>query len=59
MSDSRKQPDAGRRGPLLIEPLLVEVVRGDMVESRHAVAFAAVDASGRRVASGGDVEAPV
>ncbi len=40
-------------------PLLVEVTRGDMVESRHAVAFAAVDAAGRRVAWRGDVSAAI
>jgi L-asparaginase II len=54
MTDSFVQPEGdGRR------PLLVEVTRGDMVESRHAVAFAAVDAAGRRVAWRGEVEAPV
>jgi L-asparaginase II len=54
MTEFPVQPDAGGH-----RPLLVEVLRGDMVESRHAVAFAAVDATGRRVAWGGDVEAPV
>ena len=40
-------------------PLLVEIVRGDMVESRHAVRYAAVDAAGRRIAWRGAVESPV
>ena len=54
MTDILVQPEGdGRR------PLLVEVTRGDMVESRHAVAFATVDAAGRRVAWRGEVEAPV
>jgi L-asparaginase II len=54
MTNSLEQRDGD--GP---RPLLVEVTRGAMVESRHAVAFAAVDASGRRVAWRGEVEAPV
>lgn len=40
-------------------PLLVEVWRGDMVESRHLVSFAAVDAAGTRIAWGGEIDAPV
>ncbi len=40
-------------------PLLIEVWRGDMVESRHLVSFAAVDADGARIAWGGEIEAPV
>jgi L-asparaginase II len=36
-------------------PLMVEVTRGDMVESRHAVSAAVVDADGEIVASWGDV----
>jgi len=54
MSEPSAQPLVGEQ-----RPLAIEVVRGDMVESRHAVAFAAVDASGRRVAWAGEVEAPV
>jgi L-asparaginase II len=41
------------------DPVLVEVVRGDMVESVHRGAFAIVDAKGGVVASVGDVERPV
>ena len=40
-------------------PLVVEVTRGPIVESRHAVRAAAVDADGNLVASFGDVEEPV
>lgn len=37
------------------DPILVEVVRGDMVESRHHGAYAVVDAAGRVVLSQGDI----
>jgi L-asparaginase II len=40
-------------------PVLVEVTRGDTVESRHHGAFAVVDANGRVVESAGDIETPV
>jgi L-asparaginase II len=40
-------------------PVLVEVTRGPLVESRHRGAIAVVDASGSRVAAVGDVEAAV
>ncbi|MCB1499281.1 MAG: asparaginase [Bauldia sp.] len=40
-------------------PVLVEVTRGDLVESRHCGAIAVVDPHGRRVATVGDVEATV
>ncbi len=40
-------------------PVLVEVVRGAWVESRHCGAVAVVDVDGRRVLSLGDVEMPV
>src|SRR6478672_6594312 len=40
-------------------PVLVEVTRGTVVESRHAGAVAVVDADGRAVLSLGDVERPV
>ena len=39
--------------------LAVEVMRGAMVESRHAVEFAVSDASGRIVQSRGEIERPV
>ena len=40
-------------------PVLVEVLRGGLVESRHAGAVAMVDANGGRVLALGDVERPV
>ena len=43
----------------MTNPVLVEVTRGGIVESRHRGAIAVVDASGRRVVAIGDVEAPV
>jgi L-asparaginase II len=41
------------------DPVLVEILRGDLVESRHRGAAAIVDAAGTIVASWGDVERPV
>ena len=40
-------------------PVLVEVLRGGLVESRHAGAVAVVDADGGRVLALGEVERPV
>jgi L-asparaginase II len=40
-------------------PILIEVLRGTMVESRHCGAAAIVDAEGRVVAAWGDIERPV
>ena len=40
-------------------PVLVEVLRGALVESRHTGAVAVVDADGGRVLALGDVERPV
>jgi L-asparaginase II len=40
-------------------PILVEVTRGPLVESRHRAAFAVADADGRIVFALGDVSAPV
>jgi L-asparaginase II len=37
------------------DPIIVEVVRGGLVESRHRVAVAVVDAAGRQVFVAGDV----
>ncbi len=41
------------------DPVLVEILRGDLVESRHRGAAAVVDAAGKIVASWGDIERPV
>ena len=43
----------------MANPVLVEVTRGDRVESRHRGAVAIVDAHGKPVLMLGDVEAPV
>jgi len=40
-------------------PVLVELARGPLVESRHAGALAVADADGRLAAAAGDVAAPV
>ena len=40
-------------------PVLVEVVRGNMVESRHRASVAVVDAHGQVVAGWGDIEQPI
>jgi L-asparaginase II len=40
-------------------PVLVEVTRGGIVESRHTGAFAVVDAQGAVLRQAGDIEAPV
>jgi L-asparaginase II len=45
--------------PNSANPVLVEVVRGVIVESRHAGAIAVTDAHGRLVLALGDVERPV
>ena len=47
------------REPNSANPVLVEVVRGALVESRHAGAIAIADAHGRLVLALGDVERPV
>jgi len=40
-------------------PVLIEVTRGEMVESRHRLAVAVVDAAGKLVESWGDIERPI
>lgn len=42
----------------MTHPVLVEVTRGGMVESRHNGSYAVVDGKGRVVASAGDIEVP-
>jgi len=39
--------------------VLVEVTRGNAVESRHCGAAAVVDARGQRIATWGDVDRPI
>ncbi|MBP0615878.1 asparaginase [Jiella mangrovi] len=40
-------------------PVLVEVTRGQLVESSHRGAFALIDGDGKTIASAGDVDRPV
>jgi L-asparaginase II len=40
-------------------PLVVEVTRGDMVESRHRAAIAILDRTGKVIEAWGDIERPV
>lgn len=42
-----------------VNPLLVEVTRGDQVESRHRAAVAVVDSDGKVVLATGDTDRPV
>jgi L-asparaginase II len=50
---------APRPDPSAADPVLVEVTRGDLVESRHRGAAAVIDAAGKIVMSWGDIERPV
>ncbi len=43
----------------ITDPVLVEVLRGPTIESRHRGAFAITDAAGRVVAASGAIDAPV
>ncbi len=43
----------------MTDPVLVEVLRGDRVESRHAGAVAVLDPEGKVVFAAGDIDAPV
>jgi L-asparaginase II len=56
----RADPDCGRMsGRASTNPILVEVLRGAIVESRHAGALAIADADGRLLLALGDVGRPV
>jgi len=46
-------------GSASANPLVVEVTRGSMVESRHRAAVAVVDADGKVVQAWGDIEQPI
>jgi L-asparaginase II len=48
---------ADRKPPA--NPVLIEVTRGEMVESRHRVAVAVMDSAGKLVESWGDIEQPI
>jgi len=45
--------------PKVTNPVTVEVLRGEAVESRHRGAISIVDAAGKTVFSLGDVEKPI
>ncbi len=55
MTETNKA-DLGKPGNA---PIIVEITRGSMVESRHIVDLAVVDADGKIVEAWGDVEHPV
>ncbi len=42
-----------------VNPVLVEVVRGDVVESHHRGAYAVVDQTGKVIAAAGDITTPI
>src|SRR5688500_11142906 len=46
-------------GKIMSNPVLVEVTRGNRVESRHRGSISVVDEAGRAVLSIGDIDAPV
>jgi L-asparaginase II len=50
---------ASASAPASANPIVVEVTRGGMVESRHRAAVAVVDAEGKVVRAWGDIERPV
>jgi L-asparaginase II len=43
----------------MIDPIVVEVVRGGLVESRHRGAIAVVDSGGTKIFAAGDVATPI
>jgi L-asparaginase II len=59
MSHARSQKHAPVALSVTADPLLVEVTRGDMVESRHRAAVAIVDAAGKLAAAWGDIDRPI
>jgi len=56
---AKPRAQGARKAPTVANPLLIEVTRGAMVESRHRLAIAVVDAKGKLVESWGDVERPI
>jgi L-asparaginase II len=59
MSNSRTEIRSNDAASGSANPLVVEVTRGGMVESRHRAAVAVVDADGKVVRAWGDIEQPV
>jgi L-asparaginase II len=58
MIEDQVQHDRSKAGEAA-DPIMVEVTRGPMVESRHRAAFAVADTNGKVVMHAGDVERPV
>jgi len=42
-----------------MNPVLVEVIRGNTVESRHHGAYCVIDSKGQQIMAGGDIKVPV
>jgi len=59
MSNSRPEVHSHGTAQAGANPLVAEVTRGSMVESRHRAAVAVVDADGKVVQAWGDIERPV
>ncbi|MCZ6860497.1 MAG: asparaginase [Alphaproteobacteria bacterium] len=61
MNDARNPNSADRQGTQTasVNPVLVEVTRGDEVESRHRGAIAVLDARGTVIAEWGDIGRPI
>ncbi len=61
MNDARNPNVAGREGAQTagVNPVLVEVTRGDELESRHRGAVAVLDARGTVIAEWGDIGRPI
>jgi L-asparaginase II len=57
--DDMLEQVVGSMGTPISNPILVEVTRGGIVESRHGGAYAVGDAQGRVLAEAGDVTRPV
>ncbi|MDX1400361.1 MAG: asparaginase [Kiloniellales bacterium] len=56
-SKSKKAQESGTE--IGGDPILIEVTRGEMMESRHHATFAVSDSEGRIVLSAGEIERPV
>ncbi|HEY7688138.1 MAG TPA: asparaginase [Dongiaceae bacterium] len=59
MSNSRSEVHSHGTAQAGANPLVVEITRGGMVESRHRAAVAVVDADGKVVRAWGDIDRPV
>ncbi|HET6221478.1 MAG TPA: asparaginase [Dongiaceae bacterium] len=59
MPQHHPRETASRTASAAADPLVIDVTRGDMVESRHRAAVAIVDAGGKVAAAWGDIERPV